>query len=74
VQRYRLDETHSNAYTVWKAMGSPQRPTAEQVAVLKKAGELELLTSPVWVDVDAGTVKVETSLRRESVELMRVSW
>jgi len=74
VQRYRLDETHSNAYTVWKAMGSPQRPTAEQVAVLKKVGGLELLTSPVWVDVNAGTVKVETSLRRESVELMRVSW
>ncbi len=74
VERYRLDETHSNAYTVWKAMGSPQSPTAEQVAALKKAGGLELLTSPGWVDVDAGTVKVATRLERESMELMRVSW
>jgi xylan 1,4-beta-xylosidase len=74
VQRYRLDETHSNAYTVWKAMGSPQSPTAEQIAALKRAGGLELLRSPGWVDVDAGGVVVKTSLERESVELMRISW
>jgi xylan 1,4-beta-xylosidase len=74
VQRYRLDETHSNAYTAWKAMGSPQSPSAEQVAALKAAGGLELLTSPVWVDVDAGRVTVETRLERESMELMRVCW
>jgi xylan 1,4-beta-xylosidase len=74
VQRYRIDETHSNAYTAWKAMGSPQSPTAEQVAALKAAGGLELLTSPKWMDVDAGRVKVGTRLERESMELMRVSW
>ncbi len=28
LEQYRIDETHSNAYTVWKAMGSPARPTA----------------------------------------------
>jgi xylan 1,4-beta-xylosidase len=74
VQRYRLDETHSNAYTAWKAMGSPQSPSAEQVAALKAAGGLELLTSPVWVDVDVGRLTVETRLERESMELMRVCW
>jgi xylan 1,4-beta-xylosidase len=74
VERYRLDETHSNSYTVWKAMGSPQSPSAEQLAALKAAGGLELLTSPAWTDVEAGTVKVETRLERESMELMRVSW
>jgi xylan 1,4-beta-xylosidase len=76
VQRYRIDGTHSNAYTVWKAMGSPQSPTAEQVAALKAAGGLELLGSPVWVDVDAdaGSVTVRTKLERESMELMRLSW
>jgi xylan 1,4-beta-xylosidase len=74
VERYRLDETHSNSYTVWKVMGSPQSPSAEQLAALKAAGGLELLTSPAWTDVEAGTVKVETRLERESMELMRVSW
>jgi xylan 1,4-beta-xylosidase len=74
VERYRMDETHSNAYTAWKAMGSPQTPTAEQVAALKAKGGLELMGSPEWVDVDAGRVVVKTKLGRESVELMRVSW
>jgi xylan 1,4-beta-xylosidase len=74
VERYRIDETHSNAYTAWKAMGSPQTPTAEQIAALKAAGGLELLTSPEWVGVDGGSVVVKTALARESIELMRVSW
>ena len=41
---YRVDQDHSNAYTVWKAMGSPQTPTAAQRATLEKAGELQMLT------------------------------
>src|SRR6185503_8116534 len=32
---YRIDDTHSNAYTAWKAMGSPQSPTPQQMADLK---------------------------------------
>ncbi len=55
-------------------MGSPQTPSAEQIAALKRAGGLELAGSPAWVDVDAGTVKMATRLERESMELMRVSW
>jgi xylan 1,4-beta-xylosidase len=55
-------------------MGSPQNPSAEQVAALKRAGGLELLGSPAWVDVEAGSVRVETKLERESMELVRVSW
>ncbi len=74
VERYRLDGTHSNAYTAWKAMGSPQTPSAEQIAALKRAGGLELAGSPVWMDVEAGSLRVETRLERESLELVRVSW
>jgi xylan 1,4-beta-xylosidase len=74
VERYRIDGTHSNAYTTWKGMGAPQTPTAEQVAELKRVGGLELEESPGWVEVEAGTVKMETRLERESIELMRLSW
>jgi xylan 1,4-beta-xylosidase len=74
LERYRIDATHSNAYTAWKAMGSPQTPTAEQIAALKAAGGLGLLTSPAWVDVDGGSLVVKTTLARESIELMRVGW
>ena len=46
VHRYQIDETHSNAWTVWKAQGSPQQPTREQYAALEKAGALEEVGSP----------------------------
>jgi xylan 1,4-beta-xylosidase len=74
LQEYRIDATHSNAYTVWLGMGSPQKPTAEQIAELKARGGLELLASPEWVDVAKGRVVVKTMLPRESIELMRLSW
>ena len=42
LEHYRIDETHSNAYTAWKNMGSPQAPTPEQYGELKAAGQLQL--------------------------------
>ena len=60
LQHYRIDDTHSNSYTVWKEMGSPQTPTPEQYAQLKDAGQLELLSSPEWLDVSDGKVTIAT--------------
>jgi xylan 1,4-beta-xylosidase len=74
LEHYRIDETHSNAYTVWKAMGSPQSPTPEQYAQLKAAGQLELLTSPEWLDVSNGKVTIGTSLPRQATSLMHLKW
>jgi xylan 1,4-beta-xylosidase len=74
LEHYRIDETHSNAYTVWKAMGSPQSPTPEQYAQLKAAGQLQLLTSPEWLDVSGGKVTVSTTLPRQAVSLMHLKW
>ena len=74
LEHYRIDETHSNAYSVWKSMGSPQSPTPEQYAQLKAAGQLELLNSPAWVDVQDGKVTIETALPRQAVSLLRLTW
>ena len=74
LEHYRIDETHSNAYTVWKAMGAPQSPTPEQYAQLKAAGQLQLLTSPEWLDVSGGKVAVSTALPRQAVSLMHLKW
>jgi xylan 1,4-beta-xylosidase len=74
VAHYRIDETHSNAYTVWKAMGSPQQPTTEQYAELKSKDGLQLLTSPQWVDVVNGAIKVSTEMPRQSISLLHVKW
>ncbi len=74
LEHYRIDETHSNSYTVWKNMGSPQAPTPEQYAQLKAAGQLQLLTSPTWLDVANGKVTIETTLPRQAVSLLRLKW
>jgi len=71
---YRIDDTHSNAYTAWLAMGSPQHPDAAQIAHLQSAGQLQLLASPQWLDVHDGSVTITTGLPHESVSLLRLTW
>lgn len=73
---YRIDETHSNAYTVWKKMGSPEKPTAEQYATLEKAGQLEALPPLENLPAPAnGELKLPAfTLPRQSVALMVVEW
>ncbi len=74
VEHFRIDETHSNAYTVWQTMGSPQQPTTQQYNDLKSAGQLQLLGSPAWIDVADGKVSISIEMPRQSVSLLRLSW
>jgi xylan 1,4-beta-xylosidase len=74
LEHYRIDDTHSNAFTVWKALGSPQDPTPEQYAQLKSAGQLQLLTSPEWLDVTANSVTIPATLPRQATSLFHLTW
>lgn len=74
VRQYRIDQEHSDSYTVWKQMGSPQQPTAEQKAQLEQAGQLQMLDSPEWVSSHAGSVRMKLSLPRQALSLVQVSW
>src|SRR5258708_1636768 len=74
VEHFRIDEEHSNAYTAWKRIGSPQKPTPEQYAKLEAAGQLDLLKSPEWRTATGGQVAVEFDLPRHGVSLIRLSW
>jgi xylan 1,4-beta-xylosidase len=74
LQHFRIDDTHSNAYTVWQHMGSPQHPSSQQYTELQAAGQLQLLTSPVWLDVVNGQVKVATEMPREGISLLHLKW
>jgi xylan 1,4-beta-xylosidase len=74
LEHYRIDEIHSNAYTAWKNMGSPQSPTPDQYAQLKAAGQLQLLTSPTRLDVDEGKLTIAASLPRQAVSLLLLKW
>lgn len=71
---YRIDDSHSNAYTVWKAMGSPQNPSADQIAALKDKEGLQLLESPRWLVAQDGAVTIDTVMPSHSISLMQLDW
>jgi len=55
-------------------MGSPQHPDAQQQSQLKAAGQLQLFTSPAWLDVHNGTIQLSAEMPRQSVALYQFTW
>jgi xylan 1,4-beta-xylosidase len=74
VQHYRIDSEHSNAYTAWQALGSPQAVTPAQHTALAQAGQLAELTSPAWVSTQNGQAVLHFTLPRQGVSLLRFTW
>ena len=74
LQHYRIDGQFSNSYEVWKKVGSPKTPTTRQVAELEKAGQLQLLAKPEWIDVKNGEAILNFSLPRQGVSLLKLTW
>ena len=74
MKHYRIDANHSNAFSVWKGMGSPQAPTPEQQRQLEAAGQLQLLDSPNWLWTDSGNASVKFDLPRQGVSLITLEW
>jgi xylan 1,4-beta-xylosidase len=74
LEHFRIDSSHSNAFSAWKSMGSPQQPTADQYKKLESAGQLELLTSPEWLHIQHGTVQLQVELPREALSLVKIEW
>ena len=74
VKRYLVDETHSNSFTAWQAMGSPQEPTAEQIADLEEACKLaELKEEPRFIEEEKLSA-VFVTLPRQGVTLLELEW
>lgn len=74
LEHFRIDSTHSNAFTAWKEAGSPQSPTADQYKQLESAGQLQLLDSPKRISIERGTVHLKFTLPRQGVSLLRIGW
>src|SRR5258705_3316579 len=68
---YRIDDSHSNAYTLWKAMGSPQNPSPAQIAELKSKDGLQLLELPASIDARDGAVNIGTDMPHHSISLLQ---
>ncbi len=74
LSHYRIDSLHSNSYEIWKKMGSPQPPTSDQIAILEKAGKLEMLHSPERIKVSNGEVNIKMQLPRQAVSLVKLTY
>jgi xylan 1,4-beta-xylosidase len=71
---YRIDKDHSNSYTAWKRMGSPQKPTPEQYAQLEAGAQLQRLDGTRTVQANAGAVDLTFSLPEQSLSLIELEW
>jgi len=67
---YLIDETHSNSYTKWLKMGSPQEPSPEQYAELEKSSELQKIHADKKVKISGGRAEVKFQLKRQGVALV----
>ena len=74
IEHFRVDEDHSNGFTAWKRMGSPQAPNPVQYAALEQAGHLALIAPPGRVPVSRGRGALSFRLPRQAVSLLRLSW
>jgi xylan 1,4-beta-xylosidase len=74
VEDFRVNGEHSNSYAQWKTMGSPQSPAPADYQRLQAAGQLQLLHSPAWAQVENGAVHLQFALPRQGVSLLRISW
>ncbi|HEX4748867.1 MAG TPA: beta-xylosidase [Bryobacteraceae bacterium] len=74
LHHYRVDQDHSNAYTVWKQMGSPQHPSPDQYTKLESAGQFQLLESPRWMNAHEGITELHFSLPSQAISLIELDW
>lgn len=70
VSHYRIDENHSNAYTIWKRMGSPFNPDEKQLKRLKEKQGLELMEPGKVIATKDGAITTSLTLPHHSVSLL----
>jgi xylan 1,4-beta-xylosidase len=66
-----IDEISGNAYTAWLAMGSPQAPTANQIAKLHAAAKMRAAARGLTA-TPAGDAQLSVALPRQSVKLIEI--
>ena len=74
LEHFRVDADHSNAFTVWHNLGSPESLSGSHLEQLQNAAQLQLLTSPAWVDIKGAQFLTRFTLPRQSLSLLRLSW
>ena len=74
IRHFQIDEDHSNAFSAWKRMGSPQKPTTEQYAQLEKAGQLAQVEGTSTAKIENRTARLPLKLPSQGVALLEISF
>jgi xylan 1,4-beta-xylosidase len=74
LRHFRIDHEHSNSFSVWQKMGSPQQPTPDEYAQLEAASELSTLGTNAIVNVADAKMTVKVNLPRQAVSLLVFEW
>ena len=74
LEDWQVDHDHSNAFTAWQSMGSPQNPSAVQYQHLKAAGELQMLEARRSVAVKGAAVEFTFTEPAQGISLLGFTW
>lgn len=74
IRQYRIDAGHSNTFTAWQKMNSPQNPSPEQYAELEKAGQLGEMKIEKRAAVKTSAASLNLTLPRQAVSLLVFEW
>jgi len=71
---WRVDRENGDAFTVWKAMGSPANPSKSQIERLISASRMAVQRVRVRVLSPEGSAALQQRLPRQGVELVELEW
>jgi len=69
---WRVDRQNGDAFTAWKAMGSPAKPTQQEVDKLLRSSRMTARAVRIGPPSHDGSVALERHLPLQSVELIEV--
>lgn len=72
LKHWRIDQTHSNAFTAFKELGSPKLPNPIEIDSIKKRMDIELLNPPKFVTGEV-LKDFKINLPSNSVSLIEIS-
>ena len=67
---FRIDENHSNAYTIWKSLGRPLTPDQDQMDQIKSRQGLELYEPARILTPANNKIQIPLTLPHHSVSLL----
>ena len=74
LEHFRVDSDHSNAFTAWKEMGSPQSPLQPNTRKPGECGPTAVANLPGMDRIPTATVHLQFTLPRQGLSLLRLAW